>query len=31
MEAIEARLQRLPVLGKWFVDIVALPLTLRDN
>jgi len=31
MEAIEARLQRLPVLGKWFVDIVAPPLTLRDN
>jgi transposase len=31
MEAVEARLQRLPVLGKWFVDIVAPPLTLRDN
>ena len=31
METVEAHLQRLPVLGKWFVDIVAPPLALRDT
>ena len=31
METVEAQLQRLPVLGKWFVDIVAHPLALRDT
>jgi len=31
METVEAQLQRLPVLGKWFVDIVAPPLALRDT
>src|SRR5262249_31324699 len=30
MEAVEAQLQRLPALGKWFVDIVAPPVALRD-
>jgi hypothetical protein len=31
METVEAQLQRLPVLGKWFVDIVAPPLALRNT
>jgi hypothetical protein len=31
METVEAHLQRLPVLGKWFVDIVAPPVALRDT
>jgi hypothetical protein len=31
METVEAQLQRRPVLGKWFVDIVAPPLALRDT
>lgn len=31
METVEAQLQRLPVLGKWFVDIVAPPLAIRDT
>jgi hypothetical protein len=31
METVEAQLKRLPALGKWFVDIVAPPLTLRDT
>jgi Rhodopirellula transposase DDE domain len=30
METVEAQRQRLPVLGKWFVDIVAPPWALRD-
>ena len=30
MATVEAQLQRLPVLGKWFVDIGAPPLLLRD-
>ena len=31
METVEAQLQRLPGLGKWFVDIVAPPFALRDT
>jgi hypothetical protein len=31
MEPVEPQLQRLPGLGKWFVDIVAPPLALRDT
>lgn len=31
METVAAPLQRLPVLGKWVVDIVAPPLALRDT
>jgi DDE family transposase len=31
METGESQLQRLPVLGKWFVDIVAPPLVIRDT
>jgi Rhodopirellula transposase DDE domain len=31
METVESQLQRLPVLGKWFGDIVAPPLALRDT
>src|SRR5882762_10951291 len=30
MEAVEARLKRLPDLGKWFVDIVSPSLAMRD-
>jgi len=31
METVEAQIKRLPALGKWFVDIVVPPLTLRDT
>jgi hypothetical protein len=31
MEAVETRLQRLPALEKWFVDITYLALPLRDR
>jgi Rhodopirellula transposase DDE domain len=31
METVEAQRQQLPALGKWFVDIVAHPLLLRDT
>jgi len=31
METVESQLTRLPALGKWFVDIVAPPLALRDT
>jgi hypothetical protein len=31
METVEAQLTWLPALGKWFVDIVAPPLALRDT
>ena len=31
MEPIEAQLQRLPALGKWFVDIVPPTLAIRDT
>jgi transposase len=30
MEAVEAKIKRLPLLGKWFVDIVPAPLPLWD-
>ena len=30
MEAVEAQIKRLPHLGKWFVDIVPMPLPLWD-
>ena len=30
MEAVEAKIKRLPHLGKWFVDIVPTPLPLWD-
>jgi len=30
MEAVEAKIERLPHLGKWFVDIVPAPLPLWD-
>jgi transposase len=30
MEAVEAKIKRLPHLGKWFVDIVPMPLPLWD-
>ncbi len=30
MTAVEAQLERLPHLGKWFVDIVCPPSTVRD-
>ena len=31
METVEAQLKRLPALGKWFVDIVAPSLAIRDT
>jgi transposase len=31
MKAVEAQLQRLPQLGKWFVDIIYSPPALQDN
>jgi hypothetical protein len=31
METVEAQLTRLPTLGKWFIDIVPLPLAIRDT
>jgi hypothetical protein len=31
METVESQLTQLPALGKWFVDIVAPPLALRDT
>ena len=31
MEAVEAQLERLPALGKWFVDIVPPSLAIRDT
>jgi len=31
MAAIEAQIERLPQLGKWFLDIDASPLALRDT
>ena len=30
MSAVEAKIQRLPLLGKWFVDIVPTPRPLWD-
>ena len=31
MQALEAQLQRLPHLDKWFVDIVSPPPAIRDS
>lgn len=31
MEVVEAKIQRLPCLGKWFVDIIPTPLSLWDS
>ncbi len=31
MAAIEAQIERLPQLGKWFLDIDGSPLALRDT
>jgi hypothetical protein len=31
MEAVEAKIKRLPHLGKWFIDIVPAPLPLWDS
>jgi len=31
MEVVEAQLERLPVLGKWFVDIMPPSLAIRDT
>jgi hypothetical protein len=31
MQVVEAQIQRLPELGKWFVDIVPAAPTLRAN
>ena len=31
MATVEAQLERLPALGKWFIDIVAPSLAIRDT
>ncbi len=31
MDAVETQLQRLPSLGKWFVDINCSPPAIQDN
>jgi len=31
MEVVEAQIERLPALGKWFVDIVPPAMAIRDT